>query len=77
MWYNGVTLLQDIGEYTFKGINGSHSLVSVTTKALAGRSFPQRLRKSKGEQITKGKGLLYELQVLATSEGQQVRQQDT
>jgi hypothetical protein len=60
--------LQDLGEFTFKGIRGSHSLVSVCTKALAGRSFPTALRKAKGTQLTRGQGLLYQLQMQAAAE---------
>jgi hypothetical protein len=56
-----ITCLQDLGEFTFKGISGSHSLMSMCTKALAGRSFPTTLRKAKGTQLTRGQGLLYQL----------------
>lgn len=59
--------LQDLGEFTFKGISGSHSLVSVCTKALAGRSFPHALRKAKGTQLTRGQGLLYQLHMQAAA----------
>jgi hypothetical protein len=53
--------LQDLGQFTFKGISGSHSLVAISTKALAGRQFPQHLRKTKGERLVAGKGLLYKV----------------
>jgi len=53
--------LQDLGQFTFKGISGSHSLVAISTKALAGRQFPQHLRKTKGERLVTGKGLLYKV----------------
>eukprot|EP00775_Hariotina_reticulata_P012686 gene12686-12816_t len=52
-------LVHDLGQFTFKGISGSHSLVAISTKALGGRQFPHNLRKAKGERLVKGKGLLY------------------
>ncbi|WIA33706.1 hypothetical protein OEZ86_006824 [Tetradesmus obliquus] len=60
-------MVHDLGEFTFKGISGSHSLVSVCTKALAGRSFPHALRKAKGTQLTRGQGLLYQLHMQAAA----------
>eukprot|EP00775_Hariotina_reticulata_P012684 gene12684-12814_t len=54
-------LVNDLGQFTFKGISGSHSLVAISTKALGGRQFPHNLRKAKGERLVKGKGLLYKV----------------
>jgi hypothetical protein len=42
--------------------------VSISTKALAGRSFPTALRKAKGTQLTRGQGLLYQLHMQAAAE---------
>jgi hypothetical protein len=43
----------------FKGVAGSHSIVSVTIEELAGRTFPTTIRKGKGEQLSPGRGLEY------------------
>ena len=43
----------------FKGVAGTHSIVSVTIEELAGRTFPTTIRKGKGEQLVAGKGLEY------------------
>lgn len=37
---------------------GTHSIVSITTEGLAGRTFPTTIRKGKGEQVVPGRGLM-------------------
>jgi hypothetical protein len=48
----------------FKGVAGTHSIVSVTIEELAGRTFPTTIRKGKGEQLVAGKGLEYIIYLL-------------
>lgn len=52
-------LVHDLGQFRFKGVAGSHAIVSVTCEELAGRTFPNTIRKGKGEQVAMGRGLLY------------------
>lgn len=47
----------------FKGVAGVHSIVSVTSEELGGRTFPTTIRRGKGEQIRLGRGLLANVQV--------------
>lgn len=42
----------------FKGVTGVHSMVSVTSGELGGRTFPATIRRGKGEQVRLGRGLL-------------------
>jgi hypothetical protein len=47
----------------FKGVAGVHSIVSVTSEELGGRTFPTTIRRGKGEQVRLGRGLLALVQV--------------
>lgn len=49
----------------FKGVAGTHAIVSVTSEELSGRTYPSTIRKGKGEQVKPGLGLLYMLLVSA------------
>jgi hypothetical protein len=40
-----------------------HSIVSVTSEELGGRTFPTTIRRGKGEQVRLGRGLLALVQV--------------
>ena len=53
--------MQEQGTYRFKGISGTHSVVAVTTAALAGRAFATKGRTAKGELVAPGRGLLFEV----------------
>jgi hypothetical protein len=62
-------LVHDLGQFAFKGVAGVHPIVSVTCEELAGRMFPNTIRKGKGEQVAMGRGLLYVVAVRAAGVG--------
>lgn len=52
---------QHLGEYSFKGVSGLHSVVAVTLGRLEGRPISSRLRKAKADLVAPGHGLLYSI----------------
>eukprot|EP00775_Hariotina_reticulata_P002698 gene2698-2998_t len=60
-------LVHDLGQFKFKGVAGVHTIVSVTSEQLSGRTFPTTIRRGKGEQMRLGRGLLAIVQMLPRS----------
>lgn len=56
--------VEDLGKYLFKGVTGSHNIVSVKSKRLMGREFEPEIRKGKGEKVELGKGLLFSVKLM-------------
>ncbi|GIM03258.1 hypothetical protein Vretimale_7952, partial [Volvox reticuliferus] len=52
-------LVTDLGLFRFKGVAGSHQLVSVSTAATSERRAGPRLHTAKGERVEPGRGPLY------------------
>ncbi|GIL51262.1 hypothetical protein Vafri_7136 [Volvox africanus] len=52
-------LVEDLGLFRFKGVAGSHQLVSVSTAATSERRAGPRLHTAKGERVELGRGPLY------------------
>ena len=57
---------------SFKGVQGLHSLVSVSSAAMSGRRFVNKVKKSKGVCVEPGQGtvLVVDLQVRGGGKGQ-------
>lgn len=45
----------------FKGVMGQHRIVSVSTARTAGRQLGPKVKKSKGERVEEGQGLIYKV----------------
>ncbi|GLI61993.1 hypothetical protein VaNZ11_004564, partial [Volvox africanus] len=52
-------LVEDLGLFRFKGVAGSHQLVSVSTAVTSERRAGPRLHTAKGERVEPGRGPLY------------------
>ncbi|KAG2502119.1 hypothetical protein HYH03_000611 [Edaphochlamys debaryana] len=56
-------VVEDLGLYRFKGVAGNHPIVSVSTAVTAERKLGSRVKKTKGERVEPGRGLLYRVQL--------------
>lgn len=68
--------VEDLGIYLFKGVTGSHNIVSVKSKRLLGREFEPEIRKGKGEKVEPGKGLLFSIKLVDKAAASLVQTED-
>ncbi|KXZ45802.1 hypothetical protein GPECTOR_50g596 [Gonium pectorale] len=56
-------VVEDLGLFRFKGVAGNHAIVTVCTAGTSERKLGSRVKKTKGERVEPGKGLLYRVQL--------------